>query len=262
MKKLILLTIAGLISAFAISQTATNYNVNDCSGNNHDLFSELNSGKVVVICWVMPCINCASKALTAYNICQSYSVSNPGQVTFYIADDVANTSCANLKLWADTSVAVGCKLFSNSAVSMAPYGAAGMPKTVVLSGAITHSVYFNQNGSAAGNQSALEGAINLALADVLAGIKENKVNLFELNVFPNPASKSINVVYKLNNANNVKFEMLSLTGQKIKEINLNSNLIVGKNETKIEIDGLSNGIYYLRMISVGLSQTIKFTVIN
>ena len=246
-----------------MAQSPTNFNCNDCGGNNHDLFAELNAGKVVVICWVMPCISCASKALSAYNTCQSYSVSNPGQIKYYISDDYANTNCANLKSWADTSVALNCTLFSNTLVSMSAYGAAGMPKVIVLGGINTHSVYFNQNGSAAGNSAAIQAAINQALADIIAtGIKETKPVDFELNAFPNPASKYINVTYKLSNTNNVIFETFSITGQKVKAINLNSDLLIGKNESKINIDGLENGIYFLKITSQGISQTVKFTVVN
>ena len=100
------------------------------------------------------------------------------------------------------------------------------------------------------------------MADILAGIKENSSNTFELNAFPNPASKSINLTFKLTNTNNVKLEVLSLTGQKVKETSLNSNLVVGKNEAKIDIDGLANGIYYLKITANNLSQTVKFIVIN
>lgn len=263
MKKSLLVFALILLSIFSTAQTtATNFNCNDCLGNNHDLFNELNSGKVVVICWVMPCINCASKALAAYNVCQSYTVSNPGQVVYYIADDFANTNCTNLKAWADTSVAVGCTLFSNSLVSMSAYGIAGMPKTVVLSGATTHSVYFNQNGAAAGVSANIKSAVDQALADILAGVKENNAINFELNSYPNPASKNINVAYTLTNTNPIKFEILSVTGQRIKEININSNLSVGKNESKIDIETLANGIYYLKISSDGKSQTRKISIYN
>ncbi len=38
--------------------------------------------------------------------------------------------------------------------------------------------------------------------------------------------------------------------------------MIGKNESKINIDGLENGIYFLKITSQGISQTVKFTVVN
>ena len=49
---LILTTILASFGAF--SQTATDFTCNDCAGSSHNLFSELDGGKVVVLVWVMP----------------------------------------------------------------------------------------------------------------------------------------------------------------------------------------------------------------
>ena len=263
MKKHLLTILSFAVVSISIAQTPVNFNCNDCSGSNHDLFTEFNSGKVVVISWVMPCINCVVPTQNAYAVTQSYSVTNPGQVLFYIADDIANTNCGTLNTWCTTNIAANCKTFSNALVSMAPYGAAGMPKIIVMAGVGTHSVYFNQNGAAAGNTVAIQAAINQAINDITtAGIKENNSFNFELNVYPNPSVKTITVNYTLTNVVPVKFELFSLAGQKIKEINLNSNLLIGKNETKIEIDNFASGLYYLKLSSEKLSQTIKFAVNN
>lgn len=39
-------------------EKATNFTCNDCSGVPHDLFNTLDSGKIVVMVWVMPCGAC------------------------------------------------------------------------------------------------------------------------------------------------------------------------------------------------------------
>ena len=71
--------------------TATDFHVADCDGNSHHLFSELDSGKVVVIVWVMPCGPCATYALNAYAAVQTYSSSHPNRVLFYLVDDYNQT---------------------------------------------------------------------------------------------------------------------------------------------------------------------------
>jgi hypothetical protein len=156
--------LATILGHFCLSgqNTATNFNANDCAGNNHELFEELNAGNVIVLCWVMPCSACSSPAVSAYNIVQSYSLSNPGKIKFYLCDDFANTSCATLSNWAAGNGIGYDALFSNSSIKMSHYGTNGMPKTVVLGGGTSHQVYFNQNNSL--NASNFTNAINNAIA--------------------------------------------------------------------------------------------------
>src|SRR5262245_353846 len=135
MKKSILLIAVLFLSVISFAQTATNFTCNDCSGNSHDLFSELDAGKVIVLCWVMPCGTCTSPALTSYNVVQSFQASYPNQVYFYLIDDYANTTCTSLNSWG-TSIGAppssSSLRFSNAAIDMTNYGATGMPKIVVV----------------------------------------------------------------------------------------------------------------------------------
>ncbi len=95
------------------------------------------------------------------------------------------------------------------------------------------------------------------------GIKEtNSINNFELNVYPNPASNFLNLKYSLQKIGPLKFEIFSVTGQKLKETNSSSDLNQGENKSQINIEGFESGLYYLKLSSEKLSQTIKFTVIN
>ena len=43
-----------LISVVSYSQVSTDFTSNDCGGISHNLYSHLDNGHVVVICWVMP----------------------------------------------------------------------------------------------------------------------------------------------------------------------------------------------------------------
>src|SRR5688572_3528741 len=105
MKKL-LLSLSLIITAITLNaQTAPNFTAMDCLGNNHDLYTELNSGKIIVITWVMPCGSCVNGAQFAQGAVQSFSASNPNTVYHYVADDYANTSCGSLGSWC-TSIGV------------------------------------------------------------------------------------------------------------------------------------------------------------
>ena len=143
------------------SQTATNFVVNDCSGVSCNLFANLDSGKVVVLTWVMPCAACISGAKAANNSVKSYSVSHPGKVLHFVADDSGNTTCATLGSWLTTNAITPNMKFSNAAISMTDYGVAAMPKTVVLGGTM-HAVYFKEDNTL--DVQGLKDAIDTALA--------------------------------------------------------------------------------------------------
>lgn len=142
--------------------TATDFTQNDCNGISHNLFSELNANKVVVIAWVMPCEFCVDGAVAGWNAAQSFAVSNPGKVLYYLVDDFGDNTCADLSNWSVTNnVAGGTPITFNNLgkpINMNDYGSGGMPKVVVVGGS-SHYVYFNENFSAADNEVAITSAI-------------------------------------------------------------------------------------------------------
>src|SRR5690606_34972739 len=93
--------------------TATNFNCNDCEGENHDLFDELDAGHVVVIVWVMPCATCINGALSAQTEVQNALMKRPGEVKFFLVDDYATTSCKSLKTWCTQNSITEATVFSN-----------------------------------------------------------------------------------------------------------------------------------------------------
>jgi hypothetical protein len=241
----------GIIASFgSVAQTATNFNVNDCSGNNHDLFTELNAGKVVVITWVMPCVNCVGGATSAQNAVNSFSATNPGQILNYIADDYGNSSCSTVSNWCTTSGLTPDAVFSSTVVSMSPYGAAGMPKAIVLGGS-SHTVFYNVNGSGNISTPAIQSAITNALATV--GIKENTSSSFKTKISPNPVNNEMSVSFI--SSSKLTLEIYSILGQKVKEI---QNTDAG--DVKINTEGLNNGSYFIKITDGKKSEVVKFLI--
>src|SRR5207249_4420212 len=102
-KSLLTLLSAIFIGVNVFAQTAPDFTALDCNGVSHNLYTELNSGKVIVLNWVMPCSACVGPSLTAYNVVKSYASSN---VLHYLIDDAGNTSCTSLSSWA-TGAGIG-----------------------------------------------------------------------------------------------------------------------------------------------------------
>lgn len=254
MKK-ILITAFAILSLYAKAQTvAPDFTINDCSGTNHDLYTELDAGKVVVIVFVMPCASCIGPALSAFNEVQNYAVSNPGRVVMYISDDLGTTSCATLTSWINTNGMTGTPGFSNTALKEADYGPGGMPKIVVIAGT-NHDVIFTENGGL--NVTNFNNAINQGL---VAGINVISTADFKMNLFPCPVAKEkTTITYALPDASDVTFEIYNAIGSMVKTINIGKQA-AGKHESVLEIDTLANGVYFIRLNSGGVSQVLRFTV--
>ena len=229
------------LSFQVIAQTATNFTEDDCEGNSHTLFEELDEGKIIVIEWVMPCGSCSYFGGTAYDAVQSFSESHPGLVEFYLTDDYANTSCSSISSWGNTNNMENHTAFSSSAINMSDYGTDGMPKVVVLAGS-THQVYYNENNGSISENGVTE-AINTAINSV--AINELGKTLKTLNTYPNPSKGTISVEFTIEDNTNSSLDVFTVLGEKLSSINLvnyNSN-----EEIKIDLDlsGQAKGMYLI-----------------
>lgn len=256
MKKTFFIIAALLISLIGSAQIATNFNCNDCNGTNVDLFSKLDSGKVIVICWVMPCSTCIPASKTSYNVVQSFQAANPGKVLFYLCDDYANTSCASLNSWANSNTIPASAFslrFSNSAIDMTHYGSTGMPKITVVAGT-DHKVIYDANGSV--NPTTLQTAINNALN--ATGIEETDVLSSTINIFPNPVADALNLSFSLQQSSYVSIEVYNNIGQKVYDKSEKYNS--GVNKTEINTTTFANGNYFVKINQADKSKTLRFNV--
>ncbi len=236
------LACTGFVSA---GQTATNFTCNDCAGTSHTLFNELDAGKVIVLCWVMPCSACTGPSLTTYNVVQSFQSTHPGKVVMYVVDDYANTSCTSLTSWVNSIGLANTTKFSNPAIKMTDYGSDGMPKIVVLGGA-AHSVFYNANNTVSG--SALQAAINAAIS--VTGIAENSGQDAALAINPNPASQTAVVRFSVEEPSSVSIELFSLSGDRVYSSSP-GKLAKGDHEAVIDVSRLAAGEYLLRLTAGG-----------
>jgi len=255
-----LLNIVVLFFSIGISfgQTnATDFTADDCDGNTHNLFTELDSGKIIVIAWVMPCAPCGTYSLPAYVSALSYSSSHPGKVLFYMADDFGTTSCGDLSAFATTYQITDCTIFSDATIKMTDYGTNGMPKVVVLGGT-DHKVYYNEKEGSISTQG-VDAAIDEALG-LSNGITENTNIKLKLSSFPNPANDVLNVSYELDRASELIFEVLNISGANVIRTKSKEYKGPGIQTSEIDVSGLSGGAYFLKITTVFGSEMIMFTV--
>jgi hypothetical protein len=237
----------------SFSQTAVNFNVADCSGNNHDLFAELNSGKVVVLCWVMPCSSCISPALSAQTEIGNHLASNPGKILYYMVDDFANTNCTSLTNWCNSNgITASNARFSNAAIKMSDYGTAGMPKIVIIAGS-GYQVFFNENNGL--NVSNFNAAMNNAIAAANAvSVKEHSQSFSDAGISPNPAGNHFTFTYTAKESAETVIEIYNPLGQKVRSVTMRS--VSGKNTLKIETSDLVNGTYFIKINGEATSKLV------
>lgn len=254
-KNAILSLILFSIGITALSQTtATNFTATNCDGISHDLFTELDAGKVVVIIWVMPCATCLGPALAANSAVQSYSAGFPGKVLFYLVDDFANTPCSTLKAWAFNNGMTGKDIFSDPAIDMANYGTYGMPKVVVLGGGSSHTIFYNNNYSADGVGEAIEEAL------AATATAERASADLDVKFFPNPAQDVINVSYKLSRSSSVRLDIINASGLAEKSVVLGGKQVAGLHEIQVDTKLLANGVYFIKLQTEPGTQVVKFQV--
>ena len=258
MKKIRILIFCILCSVCASAQnTATNFVTADCSGVTHNLFDSLDAGNIIVIAWVMPCGPCATYAYEAYSAVQYLEPSYPGKIDFYLVDDFANTSCANLVGWGNTNNMPLNTTFSSSDISMTDYGSIGMPKVVVLSGN-NHAVYYNENNNQIFHDDVLDALLTALGAP--SSVSDMNNRFISLNCFPNPATNVLKINYNQIDSDDIVFEVTDLLGGIIlSSIDYESSTSENKFH-EIDISTLDNGLYFLTATSKSNQKTISFFV--
>lgn len=239
------------------AQYATNFICNDCSGNSHNLFEELNSGKVVVLCWVMPCASCILPSVTTHAVVKSYQTSNPGKVVMYIVDDYANTNCTSLTGWVNNNGMGDATVFSNASIKMSDYGSTGMPKVVVVAD-YDHAVFYNANNSVNGDElkAAIDRAIDATITSIAkpSGEKESLAR-----IFPNPTKEDFMLSLTLDKKMDAKLSLFNPTGNKCASY-LFPSLAKGENILKLSTGDLPEGIYLVVIETEKLTTTTKLCI--
>ncbi len=218
---LVLSVLLLVLSEFVVAQESVNFNVADCAGQMHDLYSELDEGKVVILCWVMPCATCIEPTITSVKVAKNFQKSLPGRVVCYIFDDYGNTSCTPLQSWA---AQYGMKansttvFFSDKSVRMTDFGVEGMPKIVVMGGS-EHKVLYSAENTIDSLQ--LETAIqhHLSAANTVDELHTSAT----IEIYPNPSNTELVM--------HIPFAISS--GARVQVVDLHSTLVLQENVSSL-----------------------------
>ena len=89
------------------------------------------------------------------------------------------------------------------------------------------------------------------------GIAENAMKMGSVSLFPNPASKILNVDFDLVHSANSKIEFVNMLGQSVLEFSKN---VSSKDAIQLDISSLKTGMYFVSIVIGDEKKTMKITV--
>ena len=230
-----LLTALTMATGLQAQTTALDFTAADCAGTNHNLFTELDAGDVVILEMVMmgcqPCVTAANSLKNAV----LPNVSDPNRVKLYSIGFTNSINCTQMNDWKTTN-GFTHTVFAGMSAQTTHYGGMGMPTIAVVGGGSAHTVYFSQQGHSASDNPTILAAIESALT-ASVGIDEAGASTFS--VHPNPAVDVLN----FDLAEWTSARVLDLQGREV----LTAQLVTGK----LDVSLLLPGMFVLQLTNAG-----------
>lgn len=230
----------------AIAQTpdtAYDFNMNDCNGKMHHLFSELDSGNVVVMEFFMlscsPCI-VAGKSLDAMLIPLKNKYGE--KVRFYQFGFTKSYTCTQIQNWVSTNGFANSVPFDSGDVQVAYYGGMGMPTIAVVAGK-EHKVLFTTMDYKPATDTAIISS-DIHTFFNTTGIPTNVNMSSSVSVYPNPASGTMTLNLKFERPGTLNLTLMNLQGQIVFELP-KENFKPGMWNKTLSLPELQQGTYFL-----------------
>lgn len=228
--------------------TAMDFTKVDCNGQSHQLFSELDSGQVVVMEFIMTCNSCIAAGHAIEAMVTDLQAEYPGRVKWYQIAYTNSYTCATMTGWKNTN-GFNSAIFDQGASLVAYYGGFGMPTIAVAAGS-GHDVLFTDVGFSVSDTT----AIGIAARNFFATSAINEVpsNIANVSVYPNPASDLLSIELSMKTNSNVTINLLDISGRIVREIS-NEKATLGNYKLNTNLSDISTGVYTLQIISEGKS---------
>jgi uncharacterized protein len=178
------------------------------------------------------------------------SVMVPGTIYDAIIDlpSTCNTFLAGHQIRIDITSSIYPKYNrnDNSGGTMYP----GMNGDSLLNPSIaTNTVYLNSTNAS---------YITLPLVDFIGSVDENFSDAYEMKLFPNPATTSATLVFKLEQNEKVEIQLTDISGQQI--FCEKRMLYPGENKVELSTKALESGIYIVTLSGINGRKTMKLIV--
>lgn len=260
MKKAILLIVA-LMFVCTISKaqtTAIQINGLDCNGVSHDLFADLDAGKVAILHFFMPnCGSCPPPAQKIQTMANHILATHPGMITGYAMPFQNSTTCIYTSDWVSSNGLLLYAPYDKGAAQVAYYGGFGMP-TVVLLGGKDHKILFSTLSFSTSDTTIMRDKILEILGTTKVEELPNSVNSFSIS--PNPATDNATINIELKEKSRLKLDVTDISGKQVAVIidGIQFGIITNQFNTQ----SLPTGNYLVRLQVNGKTFSKELSIIH
>jgi hypothetical protein len=241
MKKTILLTAITFTALISFGQSVSmDFTRTSCDSTEHNLYQELNEGKVVVLEYIM--LGCSSCILATDQITRligPFETAHPGRVKQYLFGFIKNYSCDQLDAW-QAENHLGGTLFEDGSSQVGYYGGMGMP-TAVVTATNNHTVLYKKLGFEPSDTTQIQAAIQAGLQYNPQGIGDNP-DARKVRIYPSYFTTALNIELPAQLSGTV--HLYDLTGNE-------AVMMSFSNMDRISMDGLDlkPGLYFVMVRS-------------
>ena len=245
-----------------ITVPVPDFSLTDTDGNAWKLYDQLASGKMVVLdffaSWCGPCQSSTPELNTFY-----VDNSNTVDVVGITVEQTDNDAVVNGLNWGATYPKFS---FSNEAYShydhyarVMGYNTQGsIPFFIMICPNPTNLAYSEVVVDEVGFGAGMFNTTFFPQIAQCSGVSVNEILRSNLSVYPNPVQSNATIEFNLNEGAMVQLDVVNVLGQTLISRNYNAN--AGNNSIDINVDALSNGVYFANLNVNGDIKTIKVTV--
>lgn len=231
------------VSSLHAQTTAMDFTMNDCNGQMHHLYSELDSGNVVIMEFFMlscsACIEAGDALEPMYNQIKS---SCSDKIKFYHIGYTNSYTCAQITNWVNNN-GYNSVPFDSGGVQTAYYGGMGMP-TIAIAAGPSHKVLFTSVGFLPADTAAVGDSIRTFFGCATSGISEPQL-ISSISVYPNPVADIGSVSLNTKRPGTFRLELLNIEGQTISLLK-DEYLASGNWSGTFSVKGIPRGFYLLK----------------
>jgi hypothetical protein len=236
---LLLLPVLVVLSFNTTGQTtAMDFTRDECGGDSHQLFTEMDAGKVVILEFVMlNCAPCIIGTNALQGITAEYEISHPGRVRIYSFGFLNSYTCEQMLAWKNDN-SYTHPVFNEGEDQVAYYGGMGMP-TIVVIGTNEHNVFFKSIGYTPAVDDKIREAIDSALLYDPTGVSE--ISSSDFKIYPTLVSDQLYIETgdALRDASVILYDSFGRLAT--------SAILPGIGRFGIPVSGLASGIYFARI---------------
>lgn len=241
---LIIFTLSIAKVSFSQPTVAYDFNMNDCSGNMHHLFSELDSGNVVIMeLFMLSCSPCVDAGNELEPMFQNLKATCSNKIIFYHMGYTNSYNCSQITSWVSTNGYTSIPIDSG-AIQTAYYGGMGMPTIAVVAGN-THKVLHTTVGYTPGDTAMIADSIRTFFGCSTVNVAE-QTNASLVSVTPNPSNGQFTVSVRHAGFVSASAQTLKQVQDEIEVYNVMGKKIFSSSQFQIDISNQPNGIYFLR----------------